>query len=88
MPHVLARMTGAPLAAIRQQLEKDAAEHARQGMRLEHLWHNAEVPDEVLFLFRVDDLAHCRRLMAERHEEARQQHPGAPLPQMTFLDDA
>jgi hypothetical protein len=88
MAHVLAKLTGAPLAAVKQQLEHDAAEHAEQGMYLEHLWQNAEKPEEVLFLFRVKDLAHCRQRMREVHAQARAQNPDAPIPEMTFLEDA
>jgi hypothetical protein len=88
MAHVLAKMTGVPVENIRRQLENDAAEHAKEGMFLEQLWQNSENPAEVLFLFRVDDLAHCLQLMKHRHAEARRQSPGVPLPEMTFLDRA
>ena len=88
MAHVLAKLTGAPLAAVRQQLEKDADEHARQGMQLEHLWQNADDPAEVFFLFRVKDLAHCRQRMQQTHAKAREENPDAPLPALTFLEDA
>jgi hypothetical protein len=88
MAHVLAKLTGAPLSAVKQQLEHDAAEHAEQGMYLAHLWQNAEKPEEVLFLFRVKDLAHCRQRMREVHAQARAQNPDAPIPEMTFLEDA
>ena len=86
MAHVLAKLTGVKLADVKQQLEKDAADHAEQGMVLEHLWHNAEDPSEVLFLFRVKDLEHCRQLTRKVHEQARQDNPDMPLPDMTFLD--
>jgi hypothetical protein len=88
MAHVLARMSGVPSENIRRQLENDAAGHAQEGMFLEHLWRNSENPAEVLFLFRVEDLAHCRRLTIQRHAEARRQNPSVALPEMTFLDSA
>jgi hypothetical protein len=86
MAHVLAKLKGAPLAAVKQQLEQDAAEHAEQGMYLEHLWQNAENPGEVFFLFQVKDLAQCRQRMRETHAKARAENPDMPLPEMTFLD--
>jgi len=86
MPHVLAKLTGAPLQAVKQQLEHDAAEHAEQGMYLEHLWQNADKPEEVLFLFQVKDLAHCQRRMREVHAQALAKDPHTPLPELTFLD--
>jgi hypothetical protein len=87
MAHVLASLRGAPLANVRQQLEKDAVSHAAQGMVLEHLWQNAEDPAEVLFLFRVASLEQCRQRMKAIHAQALQENPGAPLPQLTFLQD-
>ena len=87
MAHVLAKLAGASLEAVSQQLQKDATQHALDGMFLEHLWQNAEEPTEVLFLFRVNDLNHCRQLTKERHARARRDNPDIPLPQMTFLED-
>jgi hypothetical protein len=86
MAHVLAKLTGAPLSAVKQQLERDAAGHAGHGMYLEHLWQNADKPDEVLFLFQVKDLAHCKQRMREVHAKARTENPDVPLPEMTFLN--
>jgi hypothetical protein len=87
MAHVLASLRGAPLASVRQQLEKDAVSHAGQGMVLEHLWQNTEDPAEVLFLFRVDSLEQCRHRMKTTHAQARLENPDAPVPQLTFLQD-
>ena len=86
MAHVLAKLTGAPMPAVKQQLEHDAAEHAEQGMYLEHLWQNAENSEEVFFLFQVKDLAHCQQRMREVHAQARAKNPDAPIPEMTFLN--
>ncbi len=88
MAHVLARLSGVKLADVQRQLAKDAASHAEQGMTLAHLWQNAEDPADVLFLFRVNDLDHCRQHMKEIHAQARREHPDMPLPQVTFLADA
>lgn len=88
MAHILAKLSGAPLAAIKQQLEKDADEHARQGMYLKHLWQNADDAAEVFFLFQVKDLAQCRQRMKQTHAKAREENPDVPLPTLTFLEDA
>jgi hypothetical protein len=85
MAHVLAKLSGVPLASIQNQLNKDAAAHAEQGMTLAHLWQNAEEPGEVLFLFRVEDLDRCRAHMKQIHDQARQQQPDMPLPELVFL---
>jgi hypothetical protein len=87
MAHVLAKLSGVRLADVKQQLEKDAPGHAEQGMHLEHLWKNSDVPDEVLFLFRVNDLNHCKQTMNRVHAESRRKDPNAKLPQVVFLDE-
>lgn len=88
MSHVLAKLSGVRFTDIKQKLEEDASGHAEQGMYLEHLWKNADDPNEVLFLFLVNDLNHCKQLMNKVHAEARQENPNAKLPQMIFLDGA
>ncbi|ABE45051.1 hypothetical protein [Polaromonas sp. JS666] len=86
MAHVLAKLRGARLVDVKAQLDKDAASHADQGMYLEHLWQNAEDPAEVLFLFQVTDLDHCRQLVKKNHAQARRQDPAVSLPEMIFLE--
>jgi hypothetical protein len=88
MAHVLAKLAGAKLTDVKRQLESDAAAHAEQGMVLEHLWKNADDPEEILFLFRVDNLDNCKQQMNEVHAQARGQDPNAKLPQLIFLADA
>ncbi|XXX78904.1 hypothetical protein WMF30_09015 [Sorangium sp. So ce134] len=88
MAHVLARLTGATLEDVKQQLEADAASHAEQGMHLEHIWTNDDDPSDILFLLRVDDLSHCKQLISRVHAEIHQEDPNAKLPHMTFLTEA
>jgi hypothetical protein len=85
MAHILARHRGAPAEDIKAILERDAPEHAAQGLYLEHLWQDDGA--EVLFLFRVDDLDRAREFIETVHREARQTDPDANLPEMTFLEE-
>jgi hypothetical protein len=85
--YALAKLSGVRFADVKQQLEKDALEHARNGMHLEHLWKNADDPAEVWFLFRVDDLNQCKQHMGKVHAEARRTDPNAKLPQLVFLSE-
>ena len=85
MGHMLARLRGVKLDVLREILARDAPEHATHGLVLEHLWQNADDPNEVLFLFRVRDLDHARAYVDGLHAEARRQDPQANLPEMTFL---
>lgn len=86
MPHMLARLRDVPYADIERILRADAPQHAEQGLRLEHLWQNADDPDEVLFLFRVDDLGVAKRFIDRAHGEALDKVADARLPVMTFLE--
>jgi len=88
MAHVLARLTGVPLSAVKRQLVMDASAHAEQGMHLEHLWTNPDHPGEVLFLFRVDDLDRCKQRMNSVHAAALQADPNATLPEVVYLAEA
>jgi hypothetical protein len=85
MDHVLAKLRGVRVEDIGKILKADAAQHAEQGLRLEHLWQNADDPDEALFLFQADDLDRARQFIETVHAQARRQDPNANLPQMTFL---
>jgi hypothetical protein len=55
MAHVLARLRNVKLEIIKEILTKDAAEHAKEGLYLEHLWQNVDDQNEVLFLFLQSD---------------------------------
>ena len=88
MAHVLAKLVDVKFGDLKQKLEEDAPAHAEQGMYLEHLWKNADDQNEVLFLFRVNDLNHCRQVMNRVHTEARRKDPNAKLPHITFLEES
>jgi hypothetical protein len=85
MPHLLAKLKNVPLEIIKDVLEKDKAFHASQGMYLEQLWQNAEVENEVQFLFRIDDINQTKTLVHKLHSDALAQDPNANLPEMTYL---
>lgn len=87
MGHILNKLTGAPLEAVKEQLAKDAAYHAEQGMYLEHVWTNVDKPEEVFFLFRVDDLNQCKETIEKVYAEAREKNPGATLPEKIYLEE-
>lgn len=88
MPHVLNKITSVKFEDIKEQLETDAAAHAEHGMYLEHLWRNADEPDEIFFLFRVEDLDYCKNLMQQIYREARDEDPDITLPDKIFLTES
>lgn len=86
MPHLLAKLNNVPLDVITAVLEKDKAYHASQGMYLENIWQNADDENEVLFLFRIDDVEATKVLIHKLHSEALAENPEANLPTMTYLN--
>ncbi|TDE30336.1 MULTISPECIES: hypothetical protein [Flavobacterium] len=85
MPHLLAKLKNVPITIIREILEKDKAFHAENNMFLEHLWQNADDKNEVLFLFRINDIDETKALIHKLHSDALIQDATANLPEMTYL---
>lgn len=85
MAHVLARITGVDILMIKQMLTEHAPLHAKEGLYLEHVWQNLDKVDEVLFLFRADDLEKAKKFIEKTHEQARKENPSINLPAMLFL---
>ena len=75
MAHILARLGNVKLEDVKAQLAADAAVHTEQGIYLDHVWQNADDAEEVLFLFRVNDLETVKRRMDEVHAQVRQENP-------------
>lgn len=86
MPHLLATLRNTPFELIKDVLEKDKAFHAVQGMHLEHLWKNIDDKDEVLFLFKIDNIENTKSLIQKLHSETLSHNPEAILPKMTYLE--
>lgn len=70
---------------IKSMLKADMPKHAEQGLILRHIWHNAEDPDEILFIFTTADLDRARKFIKMVHAEALKENPAANLPKMLFL---
>lgn len=87
MPHLLATLRNTPFEIIKDVLEKDKAFHAVQGMYLEHLWKNVDDENEVLFLFKIDNIENTKSLIQKLHSETLSHNPDAILPKMTYLED-
>ena len=87
MAHILARLRRVKVEDIKAVLKADAARHAEQGLYLEHLWQNVDDPEEVLFLFRTDDLRQAKQFVETVHAQALNEDPRISVPQMTFLEE-
>lgn len=85
MPHLLATLKNTPFETIREVLEKDKEFHKLQGMYLEHLWKNVDDENEVLFLFRIDDIENTKILIQKLHSETLKHNPEVDLPTMVYL---
>lgn len=82
---MLAKLRNVKFDDIQQVLTKDAPQHAQEGLHLEHLWENVDDSNEILFLFRVDDINHAKAFIDKVHSQALKENPNVNLPQMTFL---
>ena len=85
MPHLIAKLKNVPIAVIKEIIEKDKVFHAENNIFLEHLWQNADDENEVLFIFRINDIDETKALIHQLHSEALTQDPNANLPLMTYL---
>ena len=85
MPHLLATLRNVPLEIIKDVLEKDKEFHKSQGMYLKNIWQNADDENEVLFLFRIDDVENTKTLINKLHSETLKHNPEADLPTMIYL---
>jgi hypothetical protein len=84
--HILARLKGVKFDDIEKILKADAAKHAEKGLYLQHLWQNIDNPNEVVFLFKTDDIARAKRFIQGEHENALKINANANLPVMIFLE--
>ena len=88
MPHILARLKGVNLEDIKKALEADAPQHAEQGLFLEHLWQNDDDSEEIVLLFRIENIGKAKEFINKVHTEAIAKNPQANLPYMTFLEES
>jgi len=72
---------------VKSVLQADAAKHVEQGLHLEHLWQNVDDPEEIIFLFRIDNPTLAKKFIARVHKEALKQDPTVNLPLMTYLEE-
>ena len=68
MAHMLARQRGSRIEDVRSVLHNDATKHAEQGLHLEYLWQNVDEPEEVLFLFRIDNPTLAKKFIERVHK--------------------
>jgi len=85
MDHVLGKMRGVKTADVKAALTSDVAKHSKEGLVLRHVWHNADDPDETLFIFTANDLEHARAYIEKEHSEAHKENPNANLPEFIYL---
>jgi hypothetical protein len=76
------------LEDIKKLLKNDAPQHAEQGLYLEHLWQNVDDSEEVVFLFRIENLRKAKEFINKVHTEAIAKNPQANLSYMTFLEES
>ena len=67
-------------------LHTDATKHAEQGLHFD-ISQNVDEPEEVLFLFRIDNPTLAKKFIERVHKEVIKQDPSVNLPLMTYLEE-
>ena len=84
MSHILATFHGVEKDLIEDMIHDHIKKH-KHDMYVEHLWCNADNEDEVIFLFKVDDIEHARRILEKVHEESLHHTRDNTPPEIIYL---
>lgn len=87
MAHILAKIQNVQYKVIKELLKNNASKHREQGLILEHVWQNSDKEDEVLFLFKAENIHQAKKFIEKTHNDARREHPDTNLPEMIFLEE-
>ena len=87
MAHILNKITNVPIEILKNQLNKDAKEHALHDMYLEHIWQNDDNKDEVIFLFKTKNLSKAKKYIHSMHTKVKKENPTLTLPETIFLQN-
>ncbi len=85
MAHILATLHGLEKDIVEEMLHSHKYQHELDGLHLEHLWGNAEDDEEVIFLFKTDDLDKAHEALDQIHQWAMQHNPEIEPPVVIYL---
>ena len=85
MSHVLAILHGLEKDIVESMLHEHTKKRTLDGLHLEHIWTNAEDDDEVVFLFKTDDMKKAHLLMDMIHKESQKHNYDINPPEIIYL---
>jgi hypothetical protein len=85
MAHILATLHGLEKDVVEELLHAHKFQHELDGLHLEHLWSNAEDDEEVIFLFKTDNVDTARLALEKIHRDCMRHNPEIEPPEMITL---
>lgn len=85
MSYVLATLHWLEKDIVEDMLHEHTKKHSLEWLHLEHIWKNAEDDEEVIFLFKTDDLDKAERLLDMVHKEAMRHNYDIDPPRVIYL---
>ena len=86
MPYMLVRHKVHDFAVWKRVFDSHAEAQQQAGLRVTHIMRNSEDPNEIVFLFEIDDIAKAKQFVyAPEVPEAKEQVGVADEPNIWFL---
>ncbi len=85
MSHVLATLHGLEKDIVEAMLHEHTKKRSLDGLHLEYIWMNAEDDEEVIFLFKTDDIEKAHHLMDMIHRESLEHNQDMTPPKVIYL---
>lgn len=85
MAHILATLHGLEKDIVEELLHAHKYQHELDGLHLEHLWGNALDDEEVIFLFKTDNVEKAKQALNMIHRECMRHNPEIEPPEIIYL---
>ncbi len=85
MPHVLATLHGLEKDIVENMLHEHTKKRDLEWLHLEHIWENSEDDEEVIFLFKTDDIAKAKILLEKIHQDSLKHNYDIAPPKVIYL---
>ncbi len=85
MHYILGRHK-ADIQAWREAVESDKQSHLQAGLHFQQVWINAEDPNEIFFMFRLNDLEKAKSFLEKAGALDKQKQERGEIPKLWFLE--
>jgi len=86
MHYILGRHKVEDVEAWKSMMESHREGHVESGLHFQQVWSNADNPNEIFFLFRVDDLNKAKSSLKEAGALDKEKQQRGEMPELLFLD--